>query len=156
MPEEYQNDYAYDNQFLFKGCLQGVYRLLYQSGTVVGCYDLHAFWQRRFYFIEFGLDALYDIQSVFAVADYYNATDRVAFSVKISDAAPYIRAHCHRAEISDCYRRASVVNAHDNIFYVFNLLYISSAPHHVFHAAEFHESSAHVIIAVADGVYNLH
>ena len=87
--------------------------VLDQVAAVVSRHDAHAFGQRGLDFLELLLDAVDDVERVFAVAHDDDAADDFAFAVQLRDAAPEVAAEMHGADVLDIDRRAVLDLEHD-------------------------------------------
>ena len=84
-----------------------------------------------------------------------DAGHHIAFAVPIRNAAPKVGPEHHAADVLDANRNATWAGRQHDFSDIVDRLRISTAAHHVFGAAQFHQPSAHIVIPGAHGIGDL-
>ncbi len=151
VPEEDQNDQAYDEQLFRQGGFEGLDGSLDEVRAVVGGYQLDALGQVGFDLRELCLDPFDDAERVFTVAHDDDTANGLAFPVQIGDAAADVRAEHDVAKVLDQDGRAAFfIRTDDYILDVREISYVAAPAHHVFTAGKLHQAPADVVVAFPD------
>jgi hypothetical protein len=99
VPEKHEADEGDNDAFLNELFAQGGDGAMDKLAAVVGRDEFDSFRQRRFDFLQLFLDAVDDVQRIFAVAHHNNAPDHFTRAIQLSHAPAQVRAEMNCAYV---------------------------------------------------------
>jgi hypothetical protein len=156
VPQEDQDDEADDQHLQQQLVLQVVDRALDQVRPVVGGDDPDALRQRGLDLREPRLDAVDHGACVLGVPHHDDAADGVAQAVEIADAAPDLGSERDLSHVAEQHGRAALVRLQDDLLEIAHVLHVATPAHHVLAAGELDEAPAHLVVARAHRVRDVH
>ena len=83
-----------------------------------------------------------------------DAAHNLALAVELYESSSHVGSQPHRRDLAQQNRRAVVAHGHRNLLNVAHILDVASPANDVFNPGEFHDTAAHVVIALANCFHN--
>ena len=149
VPQEDQDDDRDDDHLLDELVLHGLDGLVDQLGAVVDRDHLHAGRQAQLQLVDLRLDPFDHVQGVLTLAHHHDATDRVAHTVQVREAAPHLGTQAHGGHVAQPHRGA-VLRPEGRLLQILGGLHVAPAPDHVLASAVLHEAPARLGVGGLD------
>ena len=142
MPEEKEDHKADGEQDFEEGGFQVVDRPADQVRAVIDRDDLDSLGEARLDLLDFGLDAVDDIQGVLSLSHDHDGGDDVSLPIELGHSAPDVGPDDDLPDIPDPDGRSAGAGRDDDVLEILDRLGVAAATNHVFGPAELDQAAA--------------